>query len=105
MAWCRSGSLRCGGRKGRASGRAADSSYGRVVEVEQVDLSAPARPTDVVKTALDTLDRRSAPPSVITNGRPLALASKFLPRRQVVRFMGRMARRQRAQHPVAPTNS
>ncbi|MFH9826631.1 SDR family NAD(P)-dependent oxidoreductase [Streptomyces bobili] len=52
-----------------------------------------ATPADVVRTALDTLDRRSAPPSVITNGRPLALASKFLPRRQTVRFMGRMARR------------
>jgi hypothetical protein len=39
------------------------------------------------------LDRRSAPPSVITNGRPLALATKLLPRRQVVQIMGRMARR------------
>ncbi|WP_413812518.1 SDR family NAD(P)-dependent oxidoreductase [Streptomyces sp. OE57] len=47
----------------------------------------------VVKTALDTLDRRSAPPSVITNGRGLALASKVLPRRLVVRAMGWMARR------------
>ncbi|GEC09637.1 short-chain dehydrogenase [Streptomyces spinoverrucosus] len=47
----------------------------------------------VVKTALDTLDRRSAPPSVITNGRPLALASKVLPRRLVVSAMGWMARR------------
>ncbi|WP_033327754.1 SDR family NAD(P)-dependent oxidoreductase [Streptomyces yerevanensis] len=46
----------------------------------------------VVKMALDTLDRRSAPPSVITNGRPLALAGKILPRRLIVRFMGRMAR-------------
>src|SRR5215216_2420636 len=52
-----------------------------------------ATPADVVRTALDTLDRRSAPPSVITNGRPLALASKFLPRRLIVRFMGQMARR------------
>jgi short-subunit dehydrogenase len=47
----------------------------------------------VVKTALATLDRRSAPPWVITNGRPLALATKLLPRRQVVQIMGRMARR------------
>jgi uncharacterized protein len=47
----------------------------------------------VVRTALDTLDRRSAPPSVITNGRRLALASKFLPRRLIVRLMGRMAHR------------
>jgi hypothetical protein len=30
---------------------------------------------------------------VITNGRPLALATKLLPRRQVVQIMGRMARR------------
>ena len=64
-----------------------------------------ATPDDVVKTALDTLDRRSAPPSVITNGRPLALASKFLPRRLIVRLMGRMARRQRTLLPVALTNS
>ena len=64
-----------------------------------------ATPADVVRTALDTLDRRSAPPSVITNGRPLALASKFLPRRLIVRFMGRMARRQRTQLPVALTGS
>jgi short-subunit dehydrogenase len=64
-----------------------------------------ATPADVVRTALDTLDRRSAPPSVITNGRPLALASKFLPRRLIVRFMGRMARRQRTQLPVALTHS
>jgi uncharacterized protein len=52
-----------------------------------------ATPKDVVTMALDTLDRRSAPPSVITNGRPLALASKFLPRRAVVRFMGSIQRR------------
>jgi hypothetical protein len=51
-----------------------------------------ASPADVVRTALDTLDRRSAPPSVITNGRPLTLATKFLPRRLTVRLMGRMAR-------------
>lgn len=52
-----------------------------------------ATPEDVVTMTLDTLDRRSAPPSVITNGRPLALASRFLPRRQVVRTMGWMQRR------------
>ncbi|WP_327589623.1 SDR family oxidoreductase [Nonomuraea sp. NBC_00507] len=52
-----------------------------------------ATPQDVVRMALETLDRRSAPPSVITNGRPLALASKFLPRRQVVRTMGWIQRR------------
>ncbi|MFI6438285.1 SDR family NAD(P)-dependent oxidoreductase [Streptomyces sp. NPDC050759] len=49
-------------------------------------------PDYVVKMALDTLDRRSVPPSVITNGRPIALAGKILPRRQTVRIMGRMAR-------------
>ena len=49
-------------------------------------------PEHVVRMALDTLDRRSAPPSVITNGRPIALAGKILPRRLIVRFMGRMAR-------------
>jgi short-subunit dehydrogenase len=52
-----------------------------------------ATPEAVVKTALETLDRRSARPSVVTNGRPLALASRLLPRRQVVQIMGRMARR------------
>lgn len=52
-----------------------------------------ATPAQVVKKALDTLDRRSAPPSVITNGRRLAILSKLLPRRVTVRFMGRMARR------------
>ncbi|WP_395403309.1 SDR family NAD(P)-dependent oxidoreductase [Arthrobacter sp. UC242_113] len=52
-----------------------------------------ATPQDVVRIALETLDRRSAPPSVITNGRALALASKLLPRRQVVRFMGGIQRR------------
>ncbi len=52
-----------------------------------------ATPEAVVKTALETLGRQSAPPSVITNGRPLALVSRLLPRRQVVQIMGRMARR------------
>jgi short-subunit dehydrogenase len=56
-----------------------------------------ASPADVVRTALDTLDRRSAPPSVITNGRPLAVLSKLLPRRPMVRLMGWMARRQQTQ--------
>jgi hypothetical protein len=30
---------------------------------------------------------------VVTNGRPLTLASRLLPRRQVVQIMGRLARR------------
>ena len=50
-------------------------------------------PEAVVSTALATLDRRSAPPSVITNGRSLALVTKLLPRRQAVQLMGRFARR------------
>lgn len=60
-----------------------------------------AAPEQVVKTALDTLGRRSAPPSVITNGRLVALFSKFLPRRLTVQFMGVLARRQRPQLPAA----
>jgi uncharacterized protein len=55
--------------------------------------AARATPQDVVRIALETLDRRSAPPSVITNGRPIALASKFLSRRHVVRLMGSIQRR------------
>ncbi|MGN7253477.1 MULTISPECIES: SDR family NAD(P)-dependent oxidoreductase [unclassified Arthrobacter] len=55
--------------------------------------TARATPKDVVRIALETLDRRSAPPSVITNGRALALASKLLTRRQIVRFMGGIQRR------------
>jgi hypothetical protein len=60
-----------------------------------------ATPEQVVRIALDTLDRRSAPPSVITNGRPLAVASKLLPRRLMVRLMGRVARRRPTRPPVA----
>ncbi len=33
----------------------------------------------VAKKALDTLDRRSAPPSLLTNGRALALTGRLLP--------------------------
>ena len=54
---------------------------------QSADYGAKRATADVVTTALDTLDRRSAPPSVITNGRPLALAGKLLPRRLIVRFM------------------
>jgi short-subunit dehydrogenase len=52
-----------------------------------------ATPQDVVRIALNTIDRRSGPPSVITNGRAIAAAGRFLPRRQVVRFMGATQRR------------
>jgi short-subunit dehydrogenase len=64
-----------------------------------------ATPERVVKIALDTLDRRSAPPSVITNSRSLALLSRLLTRRHVVRIMGWMARRSHKQPAAAPTNS
>ncbi len=50
-------------------------------------------PEAVVSRALSTLDRRSAPPSVITNGRAIALVTKLLPRRQSVQLMGRLAKR------------
>jgi len=52
-----------------------------------------ATPEQVVRIALDTLDRRSAPPSVVTNSRSLALLGKLLSRRSMVRVMGWMARR------------
>ncbi|MDX3452091.1 SDR family oxidoreductase [Streptomyces sp. ME02-8801-2C] len=52
-----------------------------------------ARPEDVVKTAIDTVDKASHRPSVITNGRPLAIAARLLPRSAVVHFMGATIRR------------
>lgn len=64
-----------------------------------------ATPEHVVRIALDTLDRRSAPPSVITNSRSLALLSRLLPRRHVVRIMGWMARRSHPQTPPHPQTS
>jgi len=64
-----------------------------------------ATPEQVVKIALDTLDRRSAPPSVITNSRSLALLSRLLTRRHVVRIMGWVARRSNPQAPVTRANS
>lgn len=59
-----------------------------------------ATPEQVVKIALDTLDRRSVPPSVITNGRSVAFLGRVLSRRSMVRLMGWMDRRQRPQHSV-----
>jgi short-subunit dehydrogenase len=50
-------------------------------------------PEAVVRKALATLDRRSAPPSVITNGRSLAVATKLLSRRHGAQLMRRFARR------------
>jgi uncharacterized protein len=64
-----------------------------------------ATPAYVVKKALDTLDRRSPPPSVITNSRLLAITSKLLPRRLMVRIMGWVARRQRPQPSAIPAHS
>ena len=62
-------------------------------------------PRAVVAQALATLDRRSAPPSVITNGRSLTLLSRLLSRRQVAQIMGRLTRRAHPQPSVAPTSS
>lgn len=64
-----------------------------------------ATPEQVVRIALDTLDRRSAPPSVVTNSRSLAVAGRFLSRRTMVRLMGWMARRQHTQPSATPSNS
>jgi hypothetical protein len=63
-----------------------------------------ATPEQVVKIALDTLDRRSAPPSVITNSGSLAVASKLLPRRTMVQIMGWAARRSRPEPAAARTS-
>ena len=64
-----------------------------------------ATPQQVVKVALDTLDRRSAPPSVVTNSRPLALPARLLSRRATVRLMGWMARRSQPESSVNPATS
>ena len=64
-----------------------------------------ATPQQVVRVALDTLDRRSAPPSVVTNSRPLALPARFLSRRATVRLMGWMARRSQPESSVNPATS
>jgi uncharacterized protein len=63
-----------------------------------------ATPEQVVRIALDTLDRRSAPPSVVTNTRSLALLGKLLSRRSMVRLMGWMARRSQPQSTVPVTS-
>ncbi|GLZ11901.1 dehydrogenase [Actinomadura sp. NBRC 104425] len=52
-----------------------------------------AAPADVVRTALDALDRRNPPPSVIAgrSNRALAfVARRLLTRRQVIRAVGRL---------------
>jgi short-subunit dehydrogenase len=73
---------------------AMDSEFFDAAGSQSADLGTKRiSPEAVVRIALKTLDRRSAPPSVITNGRSLALASKFLPRRAVVRTIGALQRR------------
>lgn len=52
-----------------------------------------ATPEDVVSASLRQLRRRSAPPSVITNGRLLTVVARLLSRRTMVRFMGALQRR------------
>jgi short-subunit dehydrogenase len=64
-----------------------------------------ASAAQVVATALNTLDRRSPPPSVITNQGILTLLSRLLPRRMVVRVMGWMARRAPPQPAASPHTS
>lgn len=63
-----------------------------------------ATPEQVVTMALDTLDRRSAPPSVVTNSRSLTLLGRLLTRRHMVRVIGWMARRAQNK-PAAPAHS
>lgn len=61
---------------------------------DSADYGAPRVSAEhVVNRALSTIDGRNAPPTIITNGRPLALASRFLTRRAVVRIMGAFQRR------------
>lgn len=52
-----------------------------------------ALPEDVVRIALDTIDKGAQRPAVLTNGRPLALAPRLLPRSTVAHLMGYFARR------------
>jgi len=59
-----------------------------------------ATPEHVVTIALDTLDRRSAPPSVVTNSRSLTLLGRLLTRRHMVRVIGWMARRAQTATPA-----
>lgn len=73
---------------------AMDSEFFDAAGSQSADLGTKRiSPEAVVRIALKTLDRRSGPPSVITNGRALALTSKFLPRRTVVRMIGALQRR------------
>jgi short-subunit dehydrogenase len=64
-----------------------------------------ASPEQVVATALAALDRRSPPPSVITNQRSLAVLGRLLSRRLMVRFMGWIARRQHTKPSAAHAKS
>jgi uncharacterized protein len=73
---------------------AMDSEFFDAAGSQSADLGTKRiSPEAVVRIALKTLDRHSGPPSVITNGRSLALMSKFLPRRTIVRIIGALQRR------------
>ena len=52
-----------------------------------------ALPQDVVKAALETIDKGARRPSLITNGSSIAVAARFLPRSTMARLMGFVARR------------
>lgn len=83
-----------------------DTEFFEAAGSQSADLGAKRlTPRAVVAQALATLDRRSAPPSVITNGRSLTLLSRLLSRRQVAQIMGRLTRRAHPQPSVAPTSS
>lgn len=71
---------------------------------DSADYGAPRVSAEqVVKRALAALDRRNPPPSIVTNGRPLVLIGRFLPRRTVVHAMGAMQRRARRQGSRTPS--
>ncbi len=83
-----------------------DTEFFDAAGIQTADLGTKrATPAYVVKKALDTLDRRSPPPSVITNSGLLAVASKLLPRRPMVGIMGWAARRQLHQPSATPAHS
>ncbi|MBU8869212.1 SDR family NAD(P)-dependent oxidoreductase [Paenarthrobacter aromaticivorans] len=73
---------------------AMDSEFFDAAGSQSADLGTKRiSPEAVVSIALKSLDRRPGPPSVITNGRSLPLASRFLPRQAVVRLIGALQRR------------
>jgi uncharacterized protein len=73
---------------------AMDSEFFDAAGSQSADLGTKRiSPAKVVRIALKTLDRRSGPPSVITNGRSVAFMSRILPRRAIVRIIGALERR------------